>query len=325
VLILHAPAPRTATFPERFHSARSVEAGRFDADDREMFLLPSERFVIDAPAAPDEVRDRLLNAVAPRRRLSIRKPESPFTGTVEADSFELSPVLGYRNSFAPIARGSFASGVEGTRIEVRVRILPAVAIFMAIWLSLAAAFFLVALVVAFRDPSRSWFPLVALAFFAFGYSLMALSFSFEAQRMRTNLALLLVSGTPATELRRTDLSWLTDFRLRGAEAPERRFNRAFLAMYLIAGALTLFTWERTLTACSNAQYHRRDEFSCPSDVRIALIWVLGGILVATGLASRFALHRRIRRAYVPLTLVVIAVAAAAAWLITHHPRWGVPH
>jgi hypothetical protein len=36
-----------------------VETGRFDADDREM-LLPSARFVLDVPAAPDEVRDRLL-------------------------------------------------------------------------------------------------------------------------------------------------------------------------------------------------------------------------------------------------------------------------
>jgi hypothetical protein len=290
-----------------------------------MRLLPSERFVLDAPAAPDEVRERLLSAVAPRRRLSIRKPELPFTGRVEADSFEVRPVLRYRNSFAPIARGSFASGLTGTRIEVRMRMHPAVAIFMAVWLSGAAAFFVVALVVAFRDPPRSWLPLVALAFIAFGYGLTMLSFSFEARRMRTNLALLLVSGAPATELPRTDLSWLFEFRLRGAEAPERRFNRAFLAIYLIAGALMVFTWDRTVTACSNAQYHRRDEFSCPSEARIALIWVLGAILVATGFASRLALHRRLRRAYIPLAFVVIAVGLGAAWLITHHPRWGVPH
>jgi hypothetical protein len=289
-----------------------------------MSLLPSERFVLDAPAAPDDVRDRLLNAVAPRRRLSIRKPQLPFTGTVEADSFEVRPVLRYRNSFAPIARGSFASGLTGTRIEVRMRMHPAVAIFMAVWLSGAAAFFVVALIVAFRDPSRAWLPLVPLAFIAFGYGLTMLSFSFEARRMRTNLALLLVSGAPATELPRMDLSWLFEFRLRGAEAPERRFNRAFLALYSIAGAITILTWERTVTACSNSQYHRRDEFSCPSDARIVLIWALGGILVGTGFASRFALHRRIRRAYVPLALVVAAVGVLAAWLITHHPRWGVP-
>ena len=283
-----------------------------DVDDRQMPLLPSERFVLDAPAAPDEVRDRLLEAVAPRRRLSIRRPEKPFTGTVEAGSFELRPVLGYRNSFAPIARGSFSSGVAGTRIEVRMRMLPAVAVFMALWLSGAAAFFVVALVIAVSDPSRAWLLLVPLAFIAFGYGLSMLSFSFEARRMRTNLALLLLTGAPATELHRTDLSWLFDFRVRGAAAPERRFNRAFLVVYLIASALWILNWDRTVSACSNAQYRHRDEFSCPSSARIALIWVFGLILVATGFASRFALHRRLRRAYVPLAGVVIAIGVVSA-------------
>jgi hypothetical protein len=289
-----------------------------------MLLFPYGRFVIDAPAAPDEVRDRLQTAVAPHRRSALRDAEAPLTGTVAANSFELRPVLGYRNSFAPIAHGSFASGVAGTRIDVRLRMLWPVAIFMAIWLAGAAAFLVVAFVVAFRDPSRWWFPLIGLAFLAFGYGLMALSFWFEARRMRTDLERLLVSGAAAAELRRSDWSWLSDFRLRGAEPPERRFNRVFLAIYVVAAALTVFAWERTATACSKDQYQRPDEFSCPSDARIALTWALGALLVATGLASRFALHRRIRRAYIPLLVVVVVVGTVAAWLITHHPRWGVP-
>jgi hypothetical protein len=59
---------------------------------------------------------------------------------------------------------------------------------------------------------------------------MTLSFSFEARRIRKNLTLL-VAGTRADDLPRTDLSWLADFRLRNAEPPERRFNRIFLATY----------------------------------------------------------------------------------------------
>jgi hypothetical protein len=300
-----------------------VESGRRDPDDRAVRLLARDRFAIDTPAAPDEVRDRLLDGVAPRRRSSSYPSESPFSGTVETRSFELRPALGYRNAFAPTARGSFASGVAGTRVEVRVRMLPPVAIFMAIWLSFAAAFLVVALVIAVQNPARSWVLLVALVFFASGYGLMAIAFWSEARRLRTNLALL-VSGTPARELPRRDLSWLSDVRLRHAEATERRFNRVFLTLYSISGALTIFAWERTVTACSNRQYHHRHDFSCPSAGRIALTWVLGVILVATGVASRFALRRRIRRAYVPLAVIVVAVGALAAWLLTHHSRWGVP-
>jgi hypothetical protein len=288
-----------------------------------MPLFPAERFVIDAQAAPDEVRDRLSSAVARGRRVSLRRPEAVFTGTVGPNSFELRPVLGYRNSFVPTARGSFASGIAGTRVDVRLRMLPAVAIFMAVWLSLAAAFFLGMLVIALRNPSRSWLPLVGIAFFAFGYLLMTLSFSYEARRIRTNLALVL-SGTPVSDLPRTDLSWLTDFRLRNAEAPERHFNRIFLAIYGISGALTVLTWDRTVSACSNLQYQHRNEYSCPSDARIALTWILGAVLVAAGFGSRVALHKRARRAYIPLVLIVAVIGALAGWLITHHARWGVP-
>src|SRR6266540_69596 len=188
-----------------------------------MHLLPDELFVIDAPATPDEVRERLSSAVASR-------PDAAFTGTVATNSFQLRPILGYRNSFVPTARGSFASDSAGTRVNVRLRMLPAVAIFMAVWLSLATAFFLVMVVIAVLNPSRSWLPLVGIAFFACGYLLMHFSFSFEAHRVRTNLGLLL-SGTPASDLPRTDLSWLSDFRLRNAEAPARRFNRIFFAIY----------------------------------------------------------------------------------------------
>lgn len=288
-----------------------------------MPLFPAARFVIDAPAAPDEVRDRLSRAVGRRQPLSFRRPDAPFTGTVGTDSFDLRPVIAHRSSFIPIVRGSFATGIAGTRVEVRLRMLPAVAAFMALWLSLAAAFAIGMLVIAFRNPSRSWLPLIGIAFFAFGYLLMTFSFSFEARRIRRNLGLLL-AGTPATELPRADLSWLTDLPLRNAEVPERRFNRLFLSVYGTSAVLTLLSWDRTVTACSNFQYDHRHAFSCPSGARIAGTWLLAAALVASGFASRLALHKRTRPLYPALVLVVATVGATAAWLLTHHPRWGIP-
>jgi hypothetical protein len=165
--------------------------------------------------------------------------------------------------------------------------------------------------------------LIGLAFFAFGYLLMAFSFSFEARRIRTKLTLL-VTGTPAADLPRTDLSWLTDLRLPNAEPPERRFNRLFLATYGACGALVLLTWFRTGGACSNYQYHHRSEYSCPSDTRIVATWLLAVALIATGFASRVVLHKRLRAAYVPVLLLLGAIGVAAAWSLTHHPHWGIP-
>jgi hypothetical protein len=284
-----------------------------------MPVLPSVRFGVDTPAAPDEVRERLLGATAARRTTG-----RPFIGTVETSTFELRPVLGYGNSFAPIAHGSFATGITGTRVEVVMRPLPSVSVFMAVWLAGVAAFLVVGLVVAVRDPSRSWFALIALLFLAFGYGLMMLGFSFEARRMRGNLERLFVSGGSTPQSAGVDLSWLSDFRLKNAERPERLFNRIFLTAYAASGILAVFAWERTVSSCSNPQYHRPHEFSCPSGTRIGATWALFAVLVGAGLASRVAIHRRLRRTYAPLVLVVVAVGATAAWLLTHHPQWGVP-
>jgi hypothetical protein len=154
-------------------------------------FLPDKRFVIDAGTDPDEVRERLEGAVAPLRRFALRRPSRPFAGTVGRESFELRPVLGYGNSFAPLVQGSYASGVSGTRIDVRMRLLRPVAAFMAAWLSFAAILVAVASVAAAKDPLRLGFVVLALAFFGVGYGCMAVLFSLETRRTRAKLEQLL--------------------------------------------------------------------------------------------------------------------------------------
>jgi hypothetical protein len=289
-----------------------------------MRLLPHERFAIEADDAPEIVRERLVAGTVPPQRSFRRKRDKPFSGTVLDGSFELRPVLsqGYLNSFAPVAEGSFGSGVGGTHVEVRLRLSRRVAAFMSVWLFGALAFVAAGIALSFVHPSSFWFALAALALFAWGYALMTVGFSVEARRMRRNLESVLVERVPATDLRPKDISWLFDFRLLAAEPLERVFNRIFLAAYAVAGALAVFTWERTASACSSME--RRNGFSCPSGGRIVLSWGLLGLLIGTGIASRLAIHRRVRRAYGPLLLVVAVVAVAALWLLVHRDHWGMP-
>jgi hypothetical protein len=157
-------------------------------------FLPDKRFVIDADAAPEEVRERLQESVAPLRRFAIRRPSLPFAGRVDGESFELRPVLGYGSSFSPLVQGTYSSGVSGTRIDVRMRLLRPVAAFMAAWLSFAAVLVAVASVAAAKDPLRMGFVLLALAFFGVGYGCMALLFGLETRRTRAKLEQLLAEA-----------------------------------------------------------------------------------------------------------------------------------
>ncbi|TMK34367.1 MAG: hypothetical protein E6G64_01940 [Actinobacteria bacterium] len=156
-----------------------------------MPFLPDKRFVIDADAAPDEVRARLQESVAPLRRFAIRRPSLPFAGRVDGESFELRPVLGYGSSFSPLVQGTYSSAVSGTRIDVRMRLLRPVAAFMTAWLSFAAVLVGVASIAAAKDPLRIGFVLLALAFFGVGYGCMAVLFGFETRRTRAKLEQLL--------------------------------------------------------------------------------------------------------------------------------------
>jgi hypothetical protein len=151
-----------------------------------MPFLPDKRFVIEAHDAPEVIRERLEAEVA-ARRLAFRRPDRPFAGTVGVDSFEVRPVLGYGNSFAPLVHGSYRSGTAGTRIDIRMRLLRPVAAFMAAWLTLAAFFVVLASIAAAHDPLRVGFVVLALAFFSVGYGCMSVLFWLESRRTRTKL------------------------------------------------------------------------------------------------------------------------------------------
>ena len=154
--------------------------------------MPEKRFELEAPDAPEVIRERLEAEVAPPRRLAFRKPARRFAGTVGNDSFELRPVLGYRNSFVPFVEGSYRTGLAGTRIDVRMRLLRPVAVFMAAWLAFAGMFVVIAAIAAAHDPLRLGFVALALAFFGVGYACMAVLFWLEARRTRAKLEELLL-------------------------------------------------------------------------------------------------------------------------------------
>jgi len=236
------------------------------------------------------------------------------------------PPTRYVNSFGPLALGSYSSSAVGTRVEVIARMNLAVIGFMTIWLSGAGAFLIAGLIIALYEHNhQGWLvAIVGSVFFLFAYGFMTLAFSLDLRRTKRFLELLLVSGVPADELPKADLSWLFAPRLELAEFSERRFNRVFVALYTVSGVLMVFAWGKTITACSNAQSSRPHEFSCPSGARITLTWALFVVLIASGFAARFAIHRRSRVAYAPLVSVLLVIAATAIWLIVCHARWGVP-
>jgi hypothetical protein len=241
---------------------------------------------------------------------------------VGADGFRVIPVVSYRNGFLPVAVGSVSGVGPGTRVEVRLRPYLLAGAFMSVWLAFGVIFLVVAAVAAIREPRSGWLVPFGLFVVGCGYGLTIGAFTFEARRVRRNLALL-VGGTDPADLPRRDLSWLRDIRVRRGEPVDRRFNRAFLAVYVLAGAAALLAWFRTVSACTSTQLDSGD-YVCPSGSRIGSTWLLAVVPIAAGFVSRLVIHKRARWAYVPLLALVALCGLVSFWLATHHERWGVP-
>ncbi len=151
----------------------------------DLFTLPWRRYEIFSRLAPGEVVEAMRNATEPRRwfrwpsRLALG-----FEGTVEADSFLVSRIIRYRNSFLPFIAGRIEPAPGGTRILISMRPHLFVLIFMAGWM--AAPISLVLFVLFHAAPQGRAFGLFALVMAfgtaAFGYLLCSIFFGLEARR-----------------------------------------------------------------------------------------------------------------------------------------------
>ena len=94
-----------------------------------MKILPYRRFTIETPLSPSEVETRLRGAVvAPAIRFT--RPERPFTGHVDGNTFDVARSVSGRNSFRPRVRGRVEAAGRGARLEGTMAIDTLVLVFM---------------------------------------------------------------------------------------------------------------------------------------------------------------------------------------------------
>lgn len=110
-----------------------------------------------------------------------------FSGKIEEMQFEITPVITYRNSFNPTAKGEIKCRNHGSLIEVECRMNSWVYIFISIWmvfLLLILLFSILSYTPEFTDPESLIIPLVILLF---GYGLTIGAFKYESIPLRNKL------------------------------------------------------------------------------------------------------------------------------------------
>jgi hypothetical protein len=151
-----------------------------------MRWLPFHRFEITSPLSLSAALDALKAHVEPRRlfRMVFPNPanEKRFQGEVGADSFEISRIIGYRNSFLPQVSGKIHGAGSRSTVNVTMQIHPLALVLMIV---IASTIMLVAGALAFEGEVLALIPVVLMPTLFYGIVLWA--FWSEADKQERTL------------------------------------------------------------------------------------------------------------------------------------------
>ncbi len=163
--------------------------------------LPVENYVITTRLSAAEVYKRLSENIAAKRTFRLtgsnRKSTKPYEGVIHGNSFTISRVIDYRNSFLPIIQGNISTFLGQTEVRVKMRPMTFVLIFMSLWLGVVALVCIGILIAGFLKFSEllknGFSPMVLIPFgmLAFGGLLTNLAFKAESKKSKQFLTALL--------------------------------------------------------------------------------------------------------------------------------------
>ena len=107
-----------------------------------MRVLPYRRFTIETSLGPDEVRERLREAIAAQWTRGFTQPAQPLVGDFDGTSFDITRYIRGRNSFKPRIRGTVEPAGSGTRLSGTMRLHAIVIVFIGAFVFAAGSVFL---------------------------------------------------------------------------------------------------------------------------------------------------------------------------------------
>lgn len=149
-------------------------------------FLPFQKHLLISEL-PKEIVIEKLNSITDENVLIRTKSTSKkFEGWINNNSFSISRIINYRNSYLPIIKGNFISqNNNSTLIEIKMQMNMFATIFMSIWFLVSGGIFLSVL---FSQVESKKFEansiIIILGFLIFGYLIMILGFNYEAKKSK---------------------------------------------------------------------------------------------------------------------------------------------
>lgn len=156
--------------------------------------LPFENYVLTSKLSVEEIKRRLADNIEPKKslRLSIFNSGSskPYEGHILGDTFTMSRIINYRNSFLPVITGHISTFLGKTQINVKMRPVTFVLVFISLWLGIVGlvclGIILVGLIQFKKVLQNGFSPMILIPFamFLFGCLLTTLAFKAESRKSK---------------------------------------------------------------------------------------------------------------------------------------------
>ena len=156
-----------------------------------MKYLPFENFVLITNLSVDEVRKRISDKVEPKNKFLAADTNSNTTklyeGSLSADTFTISRIIHYNNTFLPVITGHILPSFGLTEIKIQMRPVTFVLLIMTFLLGSAGLVcigMLLAGIINIKDILQNGVSptfLIPFGLFLFGYGLISIGFKFESK------------------------------------------------------------------------------------------------------------------------------------------------
>ncbi len=161
-------------------------------------ILPYENFTFTTKLPLNIVMERLTKNVSPKSTNVFsfnRDMSKTYTGKILANSFEISRVINYKNSFLPNINGTLNTFLGKTEIAIKMKPFTMVIVFMSIWLGFVGLACMGVIGYYLLNTksilSFNFFTLVPFIMFIFGCLLVSIPFRLEANKSKAFLLQLL--------------------------------------------------------------------------------------------------------------------------------------
>jgi hypothetical protein len=155
-------------------------------------LFPSQNYTINTALTPKEVAKKLKQVVGPKQSLKAllksKKKDKLFEGEITDNSFTISRIIFYQNSFKPLIKGSYTGNANGTQIDITMGLPKMVIVLITIWCVFDFALILLGAVDAFFNGRFNVFLITGLLSLVLPFAGIKMGYPKEAVEAQNTLA-----------------------------------------------------------------------------------------------------------------------------------------